>query len=85
MDSTNICEFIFGDNTGFSNKITYQINGTILKSGIEIPFDSDVFKDILNANKDMDSGTLKLSEQGMLKLNFYSEEVNSEYFIARNE
>ena len=33
----------------------------------------------------MDSGTLKLSEQGMLKLNFYSEEVNSEYFIARNE
>ena len=24
MDGTNICEFIFGDNTGFSNKITYQ-------------------------------------------------------------
>jgi hypothetical protein len=57
----------------------------ISKSGIEIPFDSDIFKDILNSNKDMDSGTLKLSEQGMLKLNFYSEEVNSEYFIARNE
>ena len=29
----------------------------------------------------MDSGTLKLSEQGMLKLNFYSEEVKSEYFV----
>ena len=85
MDGTNICEFIFGDNTGFSNKITYQIQGNITKSGIEIPFDSDIFKDILNANKDMDSGTLKLSEQGMLKLNFYSEEVKSEYFIARNE
>jgi hypothetical protein len=85
MDGNNICEFIFGDNTGFSNKITYQINGNITKNDISIPFDSDVFKDILNANKDMDSGTLKLSEQGMLKLNFYSEEVNSEYFIARNE
>ena len=77
-------EFIFGDNTGFSNKITYQINGNITKNDISIPFDSDVFKDILNANKDMDNGTLKLSEQGMLKLNFYSEEVNSEYFIAMN-
>jgi len=85
MDGNNICEFIFGDNTGFSNKITYQINGNITKNDISIPFDSDVFKDILNANKDMDSGKLKLSEQGMLKLNFYSEEVNSEYFIARNE
>ena len=68
-----------------SNKITYQIQGNITKSDIEIPFDSDIFKDILNSNKDMDKGTLKLSEQGMLKLNFYSEEVNSEYFIARNE
>ena len=85
MDGTNVCEFIFGDNTGFSNRITYQIQGDISKNDIEIPFDSDIFKDILNANKDMDSGTLKLSEQGMLKLNFHSEEVNSEYFIARNE
>ena len=70
MDGNNICEFIFGDNTGFSNKITYQIQGNITKSDIEIPFDSDIFKDILNSNKDMDKGTLKLSEQGMLKLNF---------------
>ena len=85
FDGVNVCEIIFGDNTGFSNKITYQIQGNITKSDIEIPFDSDIFKDILNSNKDMNSGTLKLSEQGMLKLNFYSEEVNSEYFIARNE
>jgi len=33
----------------------------------------------------MDSGILKLSEMGMLKLNFYSDEIESEYFIARNE
>ena len=85
MDGTNICEFIFGDNTGFSNRISYQIQGNISKSSIEIPFDSDIFKDILNANKDMDNGTLKLSEVGMLKLNFNSEEIKSEYFVARNE
>lgn len=85
MDGTNVCEFIFGDNTGFSNKITYQMQGNINQKGIEIPFNSDIFKDILNANKDMDSGKLKLSEMGMLKLNFYSNEIESEYFIARNE
>ncbi len=85
LDGDNICEFIFGDNTGFSNKITYQLRGNITKGDIAMPFDSDIFKDILSANKDMNSGTLKISEIGMLKLNFYTEETESEYFIARNE
>ena len=64
----NICEFIFGDNTGFSNKITYQIQGNVTKSDIEIPFDSDIFKDILNANKDMDSGTTKIIRTRNVKI-----------------
>ena len=85
MDGTNICEIIFGDNTGFSNKISYQLRGNITKGDIQIPFDSDIFKDILSANKDMESGTLKISEVGMLKANFSTEETESEYFIARNE
>ena len=85
MDGTNVCEIVFGDNTGFSNKITYQLRGNITKGDIQIPFDSDIFKDILSANKDMESGTLKISEVGMLKANFLTEETESEYFIARNE
>tara|TARA_R110000796_G_scaffold89517_1_gene192982 strand:+ start:291 stop:1013 length:723 start_codon:yes stop_codon:yes gene_type:complete len=85
FDGDNVCEFVFGDNTGFSNKITYQLRGNISKSDIQLPFDSDVFKDILNANKDMNKGTLKVSEVGMLKLNFSTDETESEYFIARNE
>jgi hypothetical protein len=85
MDGTNICEIVFGDNTGFSNKITYQLRGNVSKGDIQIPFDSDVFKDILSANKDMETGTLKISEVGMMKLNFTTEETESEYFIARNE
>jgi hypothetical protein len=85
LDGVNVCEIIFGDNTGFSNKITYQLRGNITKGDIQIPFDSDIFKDILNANKDMEKGTLKISEVGMLKANFSTEETESEYFIARNE
>ena len=35
----------------------------------------------------MSYGTLKLSEAGMIKLNFYSDDdlMSSEYFVARNE
>ena len=86
FDGNPICEFIFGDNTGFSNKITYQVNGGEIKNNsLSIPFNSDIFKDILNNNKDMSLCKLKLSNTGILKLEFISEEINSEYFIARNE
>tara|TARA_R100001591_G_scaffold108631_4_gene118288 strand:+ start:837 stop:1562 length:726 start_codon:yes stop_codon:yes gene_type:complete len=85
IDGNLVCEFIFGDSTGFSNKITYQMNGKVKENDISVPFDSDIFKDILNANKDQENGTLKLAKIGMLKLNFNSEDIKSEYFVARNE
>lgn len=86
FDGNNVCEFIFGDNTGFSNKITYQINnGKIEKNDLSIPFNSDIFKDILNNNKDMSFCSLKLSDTGILKIDFESEDIKSEYFVARNE
>lgn len=85
FDSNNICEFIFGDNTGFSNKITYQLRGEINESDISVPFDSDIFKSILNSNKDMPIGKLQLSKKGMMKLTFNSDDIESVYYIARNE
>lgn len=86
LDGNYVCEFIFGDNTGFSNKITYQIMlGQTPIEEFEIPFDSNVLRDILSSNKDQERGTLKLSPEGILKLNFYSDDLNSEYFVARNE
>ena len=86
FDGNNICEFIFGDNTGFSNKITYQVNnGKIEKNDLSVPFNSDIFKDVLNNNKDMSICSLKLSDTGMLKIDFEGEDIKSEYFMARNE
>jgi hypothetical protein len=45
FDNNPICEFIFGDNTGFSNKITYQVNGGDIKNNnLSIPFNSDILR-----------------------------------------
>lgn len=86
LDGSPVCEFIFGDNTGFSNKITYQASGgNITNNSLSLPFNSNIFKDILNANKDQDTCILKLSESGILKIDFSSDKVSSEYFVARNE
>ena len=83
LDGALVCEVVFGDGYGHSNKITYPMNGKIAKGNISVPFDSSTFKTILQANKDMETGTLKLSEKGLLSLKFQTETVSSEYFMIR--
>lgn len=83
LDGEVVCEFVFGDTQGHNNKITYQISGNITSPNIKLPFNSDMFKTILQANKDAEGGTLKLSEMGLMNLKFDSETISSEYFMVR--
>jgi len=85
LDKEAVVEFIFGDESGHNNKITYQIKGSIQEIDMKIPFNSDIFKTILQANKDMGGGTLKLSSMGLMNLTFSSKEMelNSEYYMIR--
>jgi len=85
LDGTTVCEFTFGDIENFSNKVTYTLQGNIKVSDLELPFNSDILKDIFSNNKDMDDGKLKISVDGMIQLNFYSEDIETEYFLLRNE
>jgi hypothetical protein len=80
-----MCIFTFGDEQGHNNKITYQMYGKIKPEKAEIPFNSDIFKNILQANKDLESGTLYLSYQGLMKLEFKSIDTTSEYYMVRKE
>ncbi len=66
-------------------KLITQINDDATLGTNKIGITADQRLDILNANKDQENGTLKLSKIGMLKLNFNSEDIKSEYFVARNE
>ena len=83
LDGNLVCEIVFGDGHGHSNKITYQLMGNVKEGGISVPFDSGMFKTILSANKDMESGTLKLAKGGLLQLRFNTDEISSEYFMIR--
>lgn len=77
--------FTFGENTEHANKITYQVP---IKSNnnLKLPFPSDIFKEILNSNKDMSEGIISISDEGLMKLKFTDKkDINSEYFLVRNE
>ena len=85
LNDDDMCVFTFGDEKGHNNKITYQMYGTIKPEKIEIPFSSDMFRNILQANKDLESGHLYLSYQGLMKLHFTSEDTFSTYYMVRKE
>jgi len=87
LDTNNelMCKFTFGDEQGHNNKITYQLYGEILDQNLQLPFNSNIFKTILNVNKDLDSGSLKISSKGLMKLEFTSGDTLCEYFLVRKE
>ncbi len=83
LDGNDVVEFIFGDESGHNNKITYQIAGNIKEQNMKLPFNSDMLKTILQANKDMDGGKLYLSTMGLMRLEFSNNGISSEYFMVR--
>lgn len=85
LDGVDVCEFVFGDEAGHNNKITYQLKGEIKKDNIKIRYNSDMLKTILNANKDVDEGLLKISQEGLMYLSFQNENIESEYYMVPQE
>ena len=83
LDNENVVEFVFGDESGHNNKITYQVKGDIKEQDIKLPFTSDIFKTILHANKDMSGGKMYLSSMGLIQMDFELEDISSRYFIVR--
>ena len=85
LDGDDMCLVTFGDEQGHNNKITYNLTGQIKQDNVSIPFNSDMFKTILNVNKDLESGTLYLSYKGLMKLEFKSENTTGTYYMIRKE
>ena len=85
LDGDDMCLVTFGDEQGHNNKITYNLTGQIKQDNVSIPFNSDMFKTILNVNKDLEAGTLYLSYKGLMKLEFKSENTTGTYYMIRKE
>jgi len=83
LDGDDVIEIVFGDESGHNNKIMYQIPGIIRETNIKLPFNSDMFKTILYANKDMEGGKLLLSSMGLMKLSFELDGISSCYYMIR--
>ena len=84
-DKDLVCEFVFGDEVGHNNKISYQITGNITQDNIKIRFNSNMVKTILTTNRDAEGGRLQVSKMGLMRLEFKNETITSEYYMVPQE
>ena len=85
---TPIIKFVFGERMEFSNKVEFQVNAKFEKDVREdnkIPFNSEMLREIFNANKTSDECHLSFVDDGLLRLIFTSEDegIDTTYFVVR--
>lgn len=75
--------FTIGDLNNHSNKVKFS-NYTESEIPINlIPFNSNVFNEILISNENADEGTFDLSKEGLIRLMFKEGETDSTYYLVR--
>jgi len=86
LDLQDVLVLSFGDVSNHTNKIDYQVPNTTLNNvpyGTELPFNSAMFKSILNNNKDATKATMKFNTKGYVKFEFEGENWSSFYYVVR--
>ena len=79
-------ELIFTVGTNITNTIEFAVEAKINESFDPVPFDSNLLKEILKANKDYDSGEIRISKNGLLDAHFKCEdELSTGYYLVRKQ
>ena len=75
-------KLVIGYSSINTNRVTIPVE-TIEHSNIEnVSFNANLFKDVLVANKECESATLYVSEQGLSKINFKVDDYDATYFLV---
>ena len=80
-------ELVFTVGTNITNTIEFTVeNAKINESFENIPFDSNLLKEILKANRDYDSGEIRISKNGLLDAHFNcGDDLNTGYYLVRKQ
>ena len=78
--------FTFGGDVEYANKVSYYIqNVAPSEIDFELTYNSNLLKEILVNNKDMENGTLHVNNNGLMKIMFNSKNIQSIYYIVAKE
>jgi len=74
---------VIGDGSGYANKIKFKTTCESMFGLDEIPFPADVMMEVLKANEEANSGTINISSEGLMKISFKEDSIESTYYLVR--
>ncbi len=85
-DGFNGEELVFTVGTTITNTIEFTVDATINESFGPVPFDSNLMKEILKANKDYHSGEIRINKKGLLDAHFHcGNDLYTGYYLVRKQ
>ena len=79
-------ELVFTVGTNITNTIEITVESTINESFGAIPFNSNLMKEILKANKDYHTGEIRINKKGLLDAHFNcGDDLYTGYYLVRKQ
>lgn len=75
-------KLVIGYSSINTNRVTIPVETTATSKIENVSFNANLFKDVLTANKECESATLYVSEQGLSKINFKVDDYDATYFLV---
>ena len=82
-DGTMDLLITIGEGNGYANKIKFKTKCEALFGLDEIPFPADIMMEVLKANEDATEGKLQISQEGLMKISFKEDGIESTYYLVR--
>jgi hypothetical protein len=81
FQNEDVINFIIGEKSNYSNKVTFTEPGKLISKIKSIPFNANNFREIISVSKSS-TGTAYLYKDGLLKISLKEEGIESEYFLV---
>jgi len=82
ITSDNGVKLVIGYSSINTNRVTIPVETETYEDIDKVSFNANLFKDVLVANKECESATLHVSEQGLAKINFKVDQYDATYYLV---
>jgi len=81
----NGVEFVIGYSDINSNRISIKVQSGAVNMTESITFNAELFKELLNANKECSKATLQISHKGLAHIEFNVDDFNVKYWLVSQQ
>ena len=75
-------KLVIGYSSINTNRVTIPVETETYEDIDKVSFNANLFRDVLVANKECESATLHVSEQGLAKINFKVDQYDATYYLV---